>query len=92
MAGVELPENRNHRENKQAATQHRDLSNRLDIILADMLRSALVWEQNHGQPENLNSNQLTYIKKKNIFSSSTNKTLKEDNDDNHNEQQPTNNI
>ena len=92
MAGVELPENRNHRESKQAATQHRDLSSRLDIILADMLSSALVWEQNHGRPESLNSNQLTCINNKNIFSSSTNKTLKEDNDDNYNEQQSTNNI
>jgi hypothetical protein len=64
MAGKELPGTTNGRIKEQGHVEKSDPSGRLAIILADMLNSALAWEQIHGQTQHEN----VALKKKRVNS------------------------
>jgi hypothetical protein len=64
MASTELPKKINHTIKNQGNAENGDRNGRLAVILADMLNSALAWEQIHGQTQHEN----VALKKKRVNS------------------------
>jgi hypothetical protein len=64
MARTKLPKKFNHRIKNQSQVENTGRNGRLAIILADMLNSALAWEQAHNQAHHEN----VALKKKRVNS------------------------